>query len=249
MLQPIRRISFTVVIFALTACGARNGAAPGSTPILLFNGTGVSFNDVAAIETILKNSHLEYSKVSSPQLNEMGPSQLGVYRLLIIPGGNFIRMGNGLEKITSTNVRLAVSSGLNYLGICAGGFLAGKSDYYNGFDLTSGITFPFYSAENRGIRKAAVTITDAKGQTLDQYWEDGPQLSGWGEVVAKYPDGVPAVTEGKCGTGTVILSGIHAEAPESWRRGMVFHTPVAADMAYAALLIRAALNGTSLPHY
>jgi glutamine amidotransferase-like uncharacterized protein len=136
---------------------------------------------------------------------------------------------------------------MNYLGICAGGFLAGNSGY-NSFNLTSGVKFGFYSAENQGVRKAPVAITAAGGPTLDQYWEDGPQFTGWGAVVAKYPDGTPAVVEGTFGSGWVILTGVHPEAPETWRGGMTFNTPAAADNAYAGTLIQAALNGTRLPH-
>jgi glutamine amidotransferase-like uncharacterized protein len=139
-------------------------------------------------------------------------------------------------------------SGLNYLGICAGAFFAGKSPD-NGLNLTSGSRFEFYAAEARGIRKAAAAITAAGGQTLDEYWEDGPQLTGWGAVVGKYPDGTPAIVEGTFGNGWVILTGFHPEAPASWRRGMDFRTPVNIDNAYAATLIRAALNRELLPHY
>ncbi len=55
--------------------------------------------------------------------------------------------------------------------------------------------FGFYDAVRR-VHKTAVAVTVAGGPTLDQYWEDGPQLTGWGAVVAKYPDGTPAVVEG-----------------------------------------------------
>ena len=102
---------------------------------------------------------------------------------------------------------------------------------------------------NRGNHNAAVLISGAGTPTLDQYWEDGPQFTGWGEVVGKYPDGTPAVVEGKCGAGWVILSGVHPEAPASWRRGMNFHTPVTDDNDYAATLIHAALDWTRLPHF
>jgi glutamine amidotransferase-like uncharacterized protein len=236
----------------VTACvggGKGHRLAGGPTPVLLFNGSGVSVNDVTAIETILDSNHLKYVTVSSDELNGMSQSQIRSYRLLIVPGGDFINMGNSLDTATATNIRVAVQHGLNYFGICAGAFLAGNSTYYNGFNLTSGITFGFYSAENKGIRKAAVPITSADGSTLDQYWGDGPQLSNWGAVVAKYPDGTPAVAEGKYGKGFVILTGIHAEAPESWRGGMGFNTSTSICNAYAATLIRAALNGASLPHY
>jgi hypothetical protein len=51
------------------------------------------------------------------------------------------------------------------------------------------------------------------------------------------------------GSGWVILTGVHPEAPASWRRGMDFKTPAGIDNAYAATLIRAALNREVLPHY
>jgi glutamine amidotransferase-like uncharacterized protein len=138
---------------------------------------------------------------------------------------------------------------MNYLGICAGAFLAGAfPPPYHGVNLTSGVQFGFYGAV-RHVHKTAVAITVAGGPTLDQYWEDGPQLSGWGGVVARYPDGTPAVVQGAFGGGWVVLTGVHPEAPDSWRRGMTFTTPAGTDQAFAATLIQAALNRTALAHF
>jgi hypothetical protein len=39
-----------------------------------------------------------------------------------------------------------------------------------------------------------------------------------------------------------------SEAPASWRRELTFTTPVEADHAFAANLVRAALDRTWLPH-
>ena len=231
----------------LTACGTHSPKTGPST-ILLFNGTGTSRNDVAAVETILNSNQLNYSTVNSSRLNQMGESQIRGYRLLIVPGGNFIDIGAGLTSRATANIRNAVQNGLNYLGICAGGFFAGNSGY-NGLNLTSGVRFGFYAAESRGIRKTAVAIAGAEAPTLDQYWEDGPEFTGWGAVVGKYPDGTPAIVEGTFGSGWVILTGVHPEAPAGWRRGMTFTTPAGVDNAYAATLIHAALNRSSLPHY
>src|SRR5262249_22820859 len=119
----------------------------------------------------------------------------------------------------------------------------------NSVNLTSGVRFPFYSVVNRGIMKTTVLITFPTMPAADHYWESGPQLSGWGDVVARYPDGTPAIVQGSVGKGWVLLSGIHPEAPDSWRRGMNFRPSAADDQAYALTLIRAALNGTRLPHY
>lgn len=238
-----------IIVFLILIASGCKGPDSKTTPILLFNGTGTSPNDVAAIETILENNHLSYSTANSSQLNGMSLLEIRRYRLLIVPGGNFIDMGNSLAKSTAANIHDAVQHGLNYLGICAGGFLAGKSGYYNGLDLASGVTFGFYSAEDHGIRKAAVAISVPGAPTLDQYWEDGPQFTGWGAVAGRYPDGTPAIVEGRSGSGWMILTGIHAEAPEDWRRGMSFSTPAGTDNAYALLLIRCALDRVSLPHY
>ncbi len=240
--------SLVLISTALTACGVRSSDEGGIAPILLFDGTGTSPGDVAALKTILNNNHLLYSTANSSRLNTMGEPQIRQYRLLIVPGGNFIHIGNSLDSNTTANIRNAIQNGLNYLGICAGGFFAGNSGY-NGLNLASGVRFGFYSAEDRGIRKTAVAIAGAGAPTLDQYWEDGPQFTGWGAVVGKYPDGTPAIVEGTFGTGWVILTGVHPEAPPGWRRGMTFTTPVSVDNAYAATLIQAALNRTPLSHY
>lgn len=238
--------SLVLISTAFTACGVGRDKG-GMAPILLFNGTGTSPNDVAAVEAVLQSNQFSYSTVNSLQLNEMGAAEIRGYRLLIVPGGNFIDIGNGLTAGTTANVRDAVQNGLNYLGICAGGLFAGNSGF-NGLNLTSGVRFGFYAA-GPGVRKAAVAIATAGAPPLDHYWEDGPQFSGWGTVVGRYPDGTPAIVQGTFGSGWVILTGVHSEAPASWRRGMTFTTPVSVDHAYAGTLIHAALNRTSLPHY
>jgi glutamine amidotransferase-like uncharacterized protein len=227
----------------IASCSPDNQAA-----ILLFDGAGTSRGDVAALEDVLRSRHFAYTTVDSWQLNAMSDSQLLAHRLLIVPGGNFVEMGKGLVPATATKVRNAVTSGLNYLGICAGAFLAGNSPF-NGLNLTSGVVFPFYAAEAQGIRKAALWVQTAGEPPLQQYWEDGPALKGWGDVVGKYPDGTPAIVEAGLGQGWVILSGVHPEAPESWRRGMSFTTPASVDNAYSAVLIDAALQRTQLAHF
>jgi hypothetical protein len=111
------------------------------------------------------------------------------------------------------------------------------------------VWFNFYADENKGIHVEPVEISFPSSAPLDVYWQDGPQLSGWGAVVAKFPDGTPAIVEGQSGKGIVVLTGVHLEAPESWRGSMTFTTPVSVDLAYAGTVIQATLNGTPLPHF
>jgi glutamine amidotransferase-like uncharacterized protein len=238
------RRALTLALLSLAACGP-----PTSNPdILLFTGTGASPGDVAAIKKILRRNTLSFATADTRALNEMSQDRLSAYRLLIIPGGNFEIMGNALIPAASSNIRASVEAGLNYLGVCAGAFYAGASPY-NGANLTNGVSFGFYAISADGVRKAAVPIATPDGQTLEHYWEDGPELSGWGEAVALYPDQTPAIVQGRVGEGCVILSGTHPEADESWRRGMRFSTSAAATNAYASRLILAALNGERLAHF
>jgi hypothetical protein len=150
MRSPARYV-FIGWILAATACTIyRVPLNADNAPILLFDGAGTSANDVAAIEALLNKNHLNYSTVNSSQLNQMPGSQLKKYRLLIVPGGNFIDIAKNLTSDTNTKVRTAVQNGLNYLGICAGAFFASNYSGYNGLNLTSGVRFGFYSAEEKG---------------------------------------------------------------------------------------------------
>jgi glutamine amidotransferase-like uncharacterized protein len=257
----------STLLIIQTGCNAASNVSTSATPqpsqpvsvteatatttkqVLLFNGTGTIANDVTAVETILNNLKLTYNTANTSQLDAMSEAQLKTYKLLIVPGGNSITIGENLTSNATTNVHNAViSGGLHYLGICAGGFFGGYS-IYNGLNLTSGVWFNFYADYFDGINKAAVEISYPSGTKLDQYWQDGPQFTGWGSIVAKFPDGTPAIVEGKSGAGWVMLSGVHPEAPADWRSGMTFTTAAATDNTYAGTLIKAALNGTSLQHY
>jgi hypothetical protein len=230
-----------------TASSTSSSTYGSSSSVLLYAGSGTSSGDVSAVKSLLGSLGLAYTTLSASQLNSMSVSQLTAHKLFIMPGGNAVTIGQYLTKTATSNVRQAISNGMHYLGLCAGGFFAGKSTY-NRLQMT-GVIYNFFSAYYHGISKEAVNIKLSSGTTYDVYWQYGPQLSGWGYVVAKYPDGTAAITEGKYGSGFAILSGVHPEAPASWRYGMNFTTPLSVDLAYAGTLVKSALAGTFLPHY
>src|SRR5215470_8618324 len=98
-MKEIRLIA-TIALIALAVTGCKDAGksaipltANTIPPILLFNGTGASPNDVTAVELILNEHHLNYSTANSLQMNDMSESRLRAYRLLIVPGGNFVTMG------------------------------------------------------------------------------------------------------------------------------------------------------------
>lgn len=224
-------------------------AIPAAEPVLLYSGTGTTPSDVSAVEAVLSSLGLGYTIANATQLNAMSEQQLAGYKLIVIPGGNSITIGQNLTAGASSAIRGAVQDyGVHYLGICAGAFF-GAYSIYNGVDLTSGVSFDFFADEFKGIHLEPVEISLPSNPPLDVYWQDGPQLSGWGEVVAKFPDGTPAIVEGQSGKGFVIFTGVHLEAPESWRGSLNFTTPVSVDLAFAETVIKAALDGTLLPHF
>ena len=105
-LREIMTVGVVLVSTLFAACRVsgdegRLPAHANAAPILVFNGTGTSPGDVAALEKILSSEHLNYSTANSPQLNGISESQLREYRLLIVPGGNFESIGNSLTSTTT----------------------------------------------------------------------------------------------------------------------------------------------------
>src|SRR5947209_6990450 len=125
LIGEFKAAALCLLLLPLATTGCASRVSNTVAPILLFNGTVTSPNDVRAVETILRDCDLEYSTVDSRQLNGMSESALMTHRLLIFPGGNYIKMGDSLTPSTTANIRNAVQGGMNYLGICAGGILAG----------------------------------------------------------------------------------------------------------------------------
>lgn len=224
--------------------------------ILMYNGLGTSTDEAALASVIRNNMGLD---VDEMDIYGWSVAQFAAYKLLIIPGGDSIQMGNYLasnNSLTLAHIKTAVrTNGLHYLGVCAGSFLAsyaGTSGYHD-INLLNGIWFDMYPET---AEPAAELLSRPGSQgPIDVYWEDGPSMAtlggSWGTIVAKYPNynAPPAIIQGFAGNGWTLLQGIHPEAPASWRTCCTFTTSLADDLAYSATLISAALNGTVLQHY
>jgi hypothetical protein len=111
-----QRIQIVTCLASLVVTACTPDPEDAAAPILLFSGTGTSPNDVEAVKAVLRDSHLKYFTVNSAQLNGMSESQLLAHRLMIIPGGNYIKMGKGLSPAAAANVRNAVQGGLKLPG-------------------------------------------------------------------------------------------------------------------------------------
>ncbi len=110
-----------MAILFLLSCTRHKPTFNGS--VLLFHGSGSSPNAVKALATILEECGMDFEAVDSRTLNEMTEDDLGRFRLIVFPGGNYVEMGNSLSLDTTQRLRKAIRGGVNYLGICAGGLL------------------------------------------------------------------------------------------------------------------------------
>jgi glutamine amidotransferase-like uncharacterized protein len=236
-----RRQLLVLAPLVLVACGGAQGPHP---LVMLYEGAGSSPNDVKVWKAILDSKGISYAGLDASALNGMTRRDFMGYDLLLIPGGNFEAMGKALSPVATTAIREAVQSGTNYLGICAGALLAGNSPY-NGINLTNGVHFGFQAKSKEGVRKAAVAVfLPAQLGSGFHYWQDGPELSGWGKPIAKYYDQTPAVVQGQVGRGWVVLAGTHPEAPVEWFAGIEHQALIEQNQAFAASLLVSALDGT-----
>ena len=117
-------VGIVLGVALLLPAGCTRTRTNTGAPILLFDGTGTARDDVAAVAKVLEEKALAYDTANSAQLNAMSESELKAYRLIIVPGGNYITIGNNLTTETTERMRNAVHKGVNYLGICAGGLLS-----------------------------------------------------------------------------------------------------------------------------
>ena len=102
-----------IVLFSIGMTACDPPARGSHAPILLFTGIGTSDGDVAAVERVLEHNHLAYATATSPQLNRMSASELMAYRMIIVPGGNFIDMNASLTPRTTARIRGAVQGGVS----------------------------------------------------------------------------------------------------------------------------------------
>ena len=171
-------IAAVIVLAPMALTGCDNPARGDRAEILLFTGEGTSPGDIAAVEIILDRTHLDYATANSPELNRLTATQLMTYRLVIVPGGNFMDMSASLMPQTAARIHDAVQSGVNYLGICAGAFLAGDGrGYYRSFKSCVGCAIRLL--RRRDARGAEGRRRDCGGQRC----LDRALLGGWSGAV------------------------------------------------------------------
>jgi glutamine amidotransferase-like uncharacterized protein len=227
-----------------------NGTGPGSA--LLFNGESSWEAEVDSLAGLLYSHNVTYREVDSSTLNAMSLEEISKFNVLIIPGGYAPTIAGTLNKATHEKLREAVQiSGMSYLGFCAGAWLAVAPAPEPGKDVSYGIGLvngpllkPNYLTQ-AGQEFAIVDAQLPNGSKRDLLWYGGPitpdTASG---VIAKYPDGTPAVTEIWSGKGFVIISGLHPTATQPILDVLGLLDPQADSQAIAPDLAWSFLNST-----
>ena len=238
---------------------------PSGTPIapsrswsvdaMIFAGTGTWGTEVSSLKSILSAQGASYLEVSSADLNSMSLDELADFGVLVFPGGYGGQQSSSLTSATRERIRQAVQQrGVGYTGFCAGSFIAVApapspgGDVSYGIGVVDGPVLDYYYLENQGVTADMTLLTFADGTTRDVLWYGGPITpAGDGDVVARYPNGDPAISEIDSGQGLVVLSGGHPGAPASVKSSFGLSDSDGTDFALTWSLIRAAMNHERLP--
>lgn len=159
--------------------------------------------------------------VGPRERDDVDAGTLRRYQIYVQPGGGQ-DIDAALEALGPRRVaaiRAFVAGGGGYLGLCMGAYLADRSDIgLIADDLDSEVRRPGSSA--RSEDDTVVPVRWA-GRTQTLYYQDGPFLPAHADApdfrrIATYRNGDIAAARYASGRGTVVLSGPHPEADDSW---------------------------------
>jgi hypothetical protein len=225
--------------------------------VLVFTGDSIWISEADSIESILQDHRVSYQEVDSKGLDQMTLDQIASYGLLIIPGGYAPTVTGSLSHQTHENLREAVQQrGLNYLGFCAGAWLAEApapapgQDVVYGVGLIDGPLLQENYLEKEGYEFKIVSAEFPGDERKNLLWYGGPITPEIpGGVVARYPDGTPAITQVHSGLGFLTLSGLHPTATPGILSVLGFTdlSAVAPDFTWA--LLDSSMNQQPLPTF
>jgi hypothetical protein len=146
--------------------------------------------------------------------------------------------------------------GLNYLGFCAGAWLVASPDSTTpqgesyGVGIVNDLFLKPTIYSTQGLEYTIVKATFPDGSERDLLWYGGPITPDIpGGVIAKYPDGNPAITQIWSGKGLVIISGLHPTVTKPILRVLGLFDSTAVDPELTWKILYAVIHGVTLPAY
>ena len=197
-----------------------------------------------AVAEMLASSqwHFDVQYVGPNERLALSAAALQTATLYAQPGGSGeLTQAYQYVKQHAREIRSYVSTCGRYLGICMGGYLAGRTP---GFQLLPGDTDQFISSRGASVRTEEDTIVNVRwrGRLHSMYFQDGPffildrHASGV-IVLATYTNGKIAALVAPYGKGKVGVSGPHPEATAGWYEAYQLVNPegVHADLGHDLL--------------
>ena len=205
--------------------GPGGDSASGTLPdrALIYIGASTWGAETASIEETLRQHRISYQEATAPELNTWSDAELSRFDLLIIPGGYAPGLTSELSLQSRERLRARVRTGaMGYLGFCAGAWLAisppepdSFSRYY-GIGFIDGPILPETQMARAGQSVALVAAALWDGSTRALLWWGGPVTPeaavASDRVIARYPDGSPAISSLVAGSGRVVIAGLHPTA-------------------------------------
>ncbi len=119
----MRKCLATFVVFLLVPCARAQDKPPVRVAVYVDGGTSAGKDTV--LQTLAKFGDFKADTVKAQDIRD---GKLKDYRVLIVPGGSGSAEAKALGEKGREEIKSFVSDGGNYVGICAGSYLA-TSDY------------------------------------------------------------------------------------------------------------------------
>ncbi len=184
---------------------------------LLFRGPSAWEAEIASLAAALNEAKISFHVLDADEINSLSDSQWKSYQLTLVPGGYAPALSASLSQRTKERMRAAVQTqGMSYIGFCAGAWLAISPPFPSSRERDFGIGFidgPVLQESELSAQGAPYLITPASLWNNTQrslLWYGGPNTPEAPQgVLARYPNGKPAITQLRAGRGILFLSGLH----------------------------------------
>ncbi|QWF84175.1 BPL-N domain-containing protein [Amycolatopsis sp. CA-230715] len=212
--------------------------APKTSPIaLVYRGPATTPDCAESIADLVRATAWRFDvRFAGPdEATPVTREALDTAALYVQPGGGGLDAAFEHLRAHVSDVRGYVWSGGRYLGICLGGYLAGSDP---GFALVPGGADRYIDSPGATIDSEADTVVRVswRGRGRYLYFQDGPcfplpSSAPGAEVLATYPNGVPAAVLASYGAGRVAVVGPHPEATADWYADADLVNPAGIDPA------------------
>ncbi|MET7641962.1 BPL-N domain-containing protein [Streptomyces sp. NPDC005438] len=175
-------------------------------------------------------------------------AELARATLYVQPGGGDLAPAWRELRPYAPLLRSWVRGGGQYLGICLGGYLAGRP----GLDLLPGRVERYLDAPDASVPDERDTVVAVRwrGRRRRMYFQDGPRFvldtasdRSRVTVLARYDTGDPAALVAARGRGRVGVVGPHPEADAEWYRDEGLRNPEGVRFDLGVDLVRALRAG------